>query len=225
MVGHVEIGIRYYGKTAAIGKEAVYTSFLVIAVPTIPTGCWYGVRYGNMCDHITGCRIRWHFRSVLLGYLRWGAVALPVIAFCYAAPNTNHVDWDISLLILSVFLACLYAALFFLLVNASARETRQRRLLHQIVQSSINPNWLPRADCEQVVDHLRPVLESLAIPVDARHWELRNPDPELAPFVYAMARYMRPIEPDLDWDAVARRIWSFLEESGVAQRFAPVAAQ
>ena len=43
-------------------------------------------------------------------------------------------------------------------------------------------------------------------------------DPELAPFVYAMARYMQPIEPENDWDAVAVRIWPQMEESGVAAR-------
>jgi hypothetical protein len=47
MIGHFEIGIRYYGKTAAVGKEAVYTSFLVIGVPTVPTGCYYGVLLGQ----------------------------------------------------------------------------------------------------------------------------------------------------------------------------------
>ncbi|HUO08778.1 MAG TPA: hypothetical protein VM008_10790 [Phycisphaerae bacterium] len=222
MVGHVEIGIRYYGKTAAIGKEAVYTSFLVIAVPVVPTGCWYGVRSGNMCDHMTGRRIRFHFRSVLLGYLRWGAVVAPVAAFCYAAPNANHADWNLQYLVLSIIFAAMYLGLFFILVKASTRETRQRRLLHQVVQSTVNPDWLKAPDCQRVIDHLRPVLESLAIPLDARHWELREPDPELAPFVYAMARYMRPLEPHNDWDAVAQRIWSLMEGSGVAARLSAV---
>jgi hypothetical protein len=156
------------------------------------------------------------------GYLRWAAVAAPVITFCYASPNNNRADWDISLLVLTVILAALYVGLFFAMVKASDRESRQRNLLAQIVRATVNPDWLKRSDCEQVMATLHPVLESLALPVDARHWSLRNPDPELAPFVYTMARYMMPIEPENDWDTVALRIWSLMEANSRTAEISPI---
>ena len=222
MVGHVEIGIRYYGKTAAIGKEAVYTSFFVIGVPTVPTGCHYGVRYGNRCEACQGRRINWHFRSVLLGYLRWAAIVPPILAFIWAVPNDTHFDWNIPLFLLGIGLAGIYAALFFLFVNASQRDTRQRKLLAQIVRSTADPSWLPRPECEEVVNNLRPVLDSLNVSVDPRTWQLRKPDPEIAPFMYTYARYMHCIEPDNDWDDAAQRVWIEMETDAQNLKTAPL---
>ena len=211
MVGHVEIGIRYYGKTAAIGKEAVYTSFFVFCVPTLPTGCYYGVRSGNRCETFRGRSINWHFRSVLLGYLRWVAIVPPILAFIRAVPNDTHFDWNIPLFLLAIALAGIYVALFFLFVNASPRETRQRKLLAQIVRTTVDPAWIPRAECEEVVNNLRPVLESLNVSLDPRAWQLRKPDSEIAPFMYTYARYMHGAEPDNDWDDAADRVWLEME--------------
>jgi hypothetical protein len=211
MVGHIEIGIRYYGKTAAVGNEAVYSSFLVIAVPLVPTGSHYGVRTGNFCEHLAGRRINWHFRSVLLGYLRWAAIVPPIIVFCLAAPNNNHVDWDFRLVILSIFLAAVYAGLLFFLVKAPRREALQRKILAQLVHTTVDPAWIPRAECEPVVNNLRHVLESLNVSMDPRAWQLRKPDAEIAPFMYTYARYMDRVDPGNDWDDAARRIWEEME--------------
>ncbi|MGN6369281.1 MAG: hypothetical protein ACTHN5_13555 [Phycisphaerae bacterium] len=223
MVGHVEIGIRYYGKTAAVDKDAVYTSFLVIGIPLVPTACHFGVRYGNRCEDLRGRRIRWHFRSVLLGYLRWAAVVPPVIAFIFAAPDNNRFRWNIPFVFLSVALAGVYAALLFLFVKASPRETRQRKLLAQIVRTTVDPDWLPRAECEQVVNNLHPVLESLHVSLDPRAWQLRKPDPEIAPFMYTYARYMHCVQPDNDWDDAARRVWQQMETDAAGTGSPPLA--
>jgi hypothetical protein len=159
---------------------------------------------------------------VLLGYLRWAAVIPPILAFCEAAPNNVRFDWNIPLLLLAIALAGIYVALFFLFVNASPREARQRKLLAQIVRTTIDPAWLPRPECEQVMNNLRPVLESLNISLDPRSWELRKPDPEIAPFMYTYARYMHCIEPDNDWDNAAQRVWIQMESDARESKTAPL---
>ena len=95
--------------------------------------------------------------------------------------------------------------------------------MSQIVRSTVNPKWLTREECAQVTENLRPILESLNVPVDPRVWQMRTPDSEIAPFIYTMARYMDQVEPESDWGEAAKRVWSLLEEQAKASASTPLA--
>ena len=87
----------------------------------------------------------------------------------------------------------------------------------------LDPAWLSRAECEQVVNNLHPVLESLHVSPDPRAWQLRRPDPEIAPFLYTYARYMQCLQPDNDWDDAAARVWQQMETDAAGASSAPLA--
>jgi hypothetical protein len=210
---HVDIGIRYYGKTDAVDNEAVFTAFFVVAVPLFPVGCWYGVRTGNWFDAIAGRRIRWHPKSVLLAYLRWVLAAVPVVAFIQASPQPGRRHWDPWWLVIASVLTAFYLAVLFLLTKAPSERARQRQLLARAVGSTADPRWLYSEDCLATLAKLQPALDALGILPEPRRWQLRTPEPELAPFVYAMACYRAPLEPDADWEAVAERVWTLIDAS------------
>ncbi len=196
----------FIGKVDTIGNESVQTKFAQLGLPIYPIASYYSL--GASQEGIHGFGISLHWKSILIGYMRWW---LPVFAILFGlfALATGEAKWG-AISLVGLFLAV--GTIWFGQLTPGERGRRQ--VLLTTTGLGAPPKILPATLLDETYTNLELQWRQLSDGIAPGDWrnvtEWDKVDTRLLPLLFCLAMYENR-------EDIARNAWWMVERVATFQ--------